>query len=596
MSGDILLLDESCDLDLVRKFSGERYRAVVCWFWASPDFQEELRSLFGAECMAFPGILGNLPALEREAFLEAERICSGGPRHRGLPLRRYLMEQAYRACLDRRIAVATLDRLSAWRRERNLPSFRVVAILTPGNRDLFAAARSRGPDADGWSWEEHPATDRVSLGLVRRTATPLRWWRHLRATLLTGDWRLLAGNLAEKIDARGAWQRRAGRLLPRIAPDGGGVTFFSSYLNNSRILAAFEPLMPRRVSWLVTNLPARRGARAGQGEVRWLWRFAPAETPAAAQPDRPDSGAQDGEGGIWREWQSHLRTALEGMTRSWEEYLDRSRPALVVIANQWGIEGWLGDIARKRGIPVAQVMHGVLGGHLFVRTPLRSDIMIAPGEFWKRLWPAAEQEKIILANPEGYVRAVGRRVDGGKRRLTFFSWPMHKSALHYNFSEFADAFASLFRNLLAAGDVEITVRLHPLEHPGDFRDRWKRRFGKLPPGLRLDKEEPLSHLLAGTDVALMFRSTVMLDCLASGIPVVLPGWVDFGWDADALKDLSGVHPAADLKDLESTLAVWLAAPPAIERSGIRRYALPAGEGVEPLKEHLRRLADQGSRR
>ena len=46
-------------------------------------------------------------------------------------------------------------------------------------------------------------------------------------------------------------------------------------------------------------------------------------------------------------------------------------------------------------------------------------------------------------------------------------------------------------------------------------ERWRRRCGSLPPHLRLSQLEPLRKVLSETDIAVMFRSTVMLDCFAS---------------------------------------------------------------------------------
>jgi hypothetical protein len=146
-------------------------------------------------------------------------------------------------------------------------------------------------------------------------------------------------------------------------------------------------------------------------------------------------------------WPSDHLNSLVNLTHCWENYLEKVKPRLIVTANQWGIEGWLGRVAKKRGVAVLQIMHGVLGGYFYTRTPVISDAMIVPGEFWRSLWPADQQGKIQVFNPEESFPLVGKRLISDKRHLTFFSWPL-RSSHFYNFSEFSDWFIKIFKKLL----------------------------------------------------------------------------------------------------------------------------------------------------
>lgn len=74
----------------------------------------------------------------------------------------------------------------------------------------------------------------------------------------------------------------------------------------------------------------------------------------------------------------------------------------------------------------------------------------------------------------------------------------------------------------------------------------------------------MDQILAETDVALMFRSTIMLNCFASDIPIIMPGWIDFGWNR-ALMDINGVYLANDFSDLEARLMEWLDQPPQLSK-------------------------------
>jgi hypothetical protein len=282
--------------------------------------------------------------------------------------------------------------------------------------------------------------------------------------------------------------------------------------------------------------------------------------------------------GAWEKWRAVEFRLLARLTSCWEAYLEQASPRLIVTANQWGIERWFTQIARDRGIPVLQAMHGVLGGYLYTQTPIISDVVVTYGEFWRELWPADQRHKMISLAPESVIRPTRHRVPA--QRLTFFSWPLDRLEF-YNAAELSDGFNGMFAYLLGIG-MEVTVRAHPLENPRDFVVRWKEKHGAVPGGLKVVKSESLERTLDDTDIALMFRSTVMLDCLARGIPVLMPGWIDFSWN-DALRDLPSVYLARDFDDLREQLLDWRARPPEVgDRSGFLQSEpanLPAVESL-----------------
>lgn len=72
-------------------------------------------------------------------------------------------------------------------------------------------------------------------------------------------------------------------------------------------------------------------------------------------------------------------------------------------------------------------------------------------------------------------------------------------------------------------------------------------MGSLPPGLRFSKEGSLESVLRETDVAFMFFSTVFLNCVASGIPVIGLGWYPHIWQKP-LEATGTVHFARSLSE------------------------------------------------
>jgi CDP-glycerol glycerophosphotransferase (TagB/SpsB family) len=231
-----------------------------------------------------------------------------------------------------------------------------------------------------------------------------------------------------------------------------------------------------------------------------------------------------------------------------------------------------------------------MGGHFYTKTPVISDVMVVPGEFWRNLWPEDERHKILVFNPPGLISRVKKDQTRRKKVLTYFSWPLFKSPF-YSSSELIDGFIEMFHRLLLQEKCEILVRCHPLENPYDFVKRWKQLYGPLPMSLRIEKHEPLDRVLERTDVALMFRSTVMLNCMLAEIPVIVPGWIDFGWN-QTLKKVTGIYLAIGFADLEKCLEEWLKEPPRLSGRSVEYFVRSPGEGEDSFRSVVERLTTE----
>jgi hypothetical protein len=353
------------------------------------------------------------------------------------------------------------------------------------------------------------------------------------------------------------------------------VTFFSSYRNNSQMLLPFqEGFRGKGVRWVVTTHYAAEACRSAGGRTDWLWAYAgtrgepfePGGVPALPDVD-PAIASWIPNTATWRHWHGTWHRTLAALAECWDGYLDAARPSTVVVASQWGIDGWFARQAAARGIRTIQVMHGVLAGPFHTGGPVTTDELWVPGGFWRDMRPESERGKIQVKRPPGWFPST--RQAAGAGRLTFFSWPLHLLP-SFNASELTDAFIGIFGRLAARG-IRIQIHCHPLENPSDTLRRWREVAGRPPRGVTVEKHRPTPDLLRETDVALMFRSTVMLDTLASGVPLVMPGWMDLGLNRH-LAGIPGIHLADDLGDLERTLLSWLDAPPPVPDETRRRFA------------------------
>ncbi len=603
MSIKVLLLDESCDINTLLPEIHVCYNMVVCLFWAAPATKEKVEKLTGGKCVSMKEILRDAEQYELKVYAIVRKICEGGPKYEGLPWRFELAGQLYQEC-EQVIAIASaLDILFAVHQQHRFDRVEVDYVLRAQNeiflKMLYAA--SGEPTAIVFrvlAGEYHIAA--LSSG---KPSLLKRIIRQFSNALVTGNWYAQLWFVIEKIDSR--YEKRCKWNVPRhsVKISAGGATFFSSYLNNSRVLLGYEKAMPFRVRWLVNNYYAYKGVSPdSKTAIEWLWQYSSKLFTLVEDQENISQGKEGvsveevfrawlAKSSIWHTWRKVRLPSMCNLTDCWDRYLELVKPKIIVVANQWGVEGWFTRIARGRGMPVVQVMHGVLGGYFHTKTPIISDSFVVPGEFWKNLWPEDQRGKIIVFNPDGFIKQIRRESSYSKRRLTFFSWPLTQTPF-YNFPEFIDGFIRIFQKILSSKNYEICIRAHPLENPSDFVNRWKRLYGALPHGLSIEsgKKGSLDDVLRRTDIALMFRSTVMLNCLSNGIPTIMPGWIDFGWRKELLQNVHGLYVARDFKDLEEILIGWLDSPPKIDSDTARFFIRPAGEGESEFRTMVNDLA------
>jgi hypothetical protein len=593
MSGPlkIILLDNSSDLSSLEGLAGDRYDAVICLFWAASSTKQALSGRLGDSCYALADIVGSDMVWGESAYQSAGKIVRKGGLYGDVHWRTYLTERIYRECHLLALFKMVAEFVEQLRKEHAATEVVIDGGLAQDSASLLVTILSNYPSL---SYHNLHYGSNVRRNLRTKNSVLNRFVERIREASLTGDWKGQAMDFVEWMDKPYQWRTRIGCRMPYPQVQKGGITFFSSYLNNTRALSPFAELMCRPANWLLTNNSSLRGLpRKGKRNYSWIWQF-PARK--ASWPELTNEELQHKEGvdskefdllRAWttisptlKNWNSVERSLLVTLTQCWETYLEEAEPRLVVTANQWGIEGWFTQIAKRHNIPVLQVLHGVLGGYLYTQTPIISDLMVVPGEFWRKLWPGDQQHKILVCNPRNskVVKKKGNALQ--KRVVTFFSWPL-LLAPSQNYSELMDGFIHIFHKLVSEGTCRIIFRAHPLENPSDFVRRWSRFYGPLPPEVEISKIESLSQILSETDVALMFRSTVMLDCLVNIIPVVMPGWIDFGWN-QALDGLPNVFLAPDFSELQSRVMEWLNEPPLTDERLREYFIAPPGKGRETL--------------
>ena len=202
-----------------------------------------------------------------------------------------------------------------------------------------------------------------------------------------------------------------------------------------------------------------------------------------------------------------------------ERLLDEERPrALVIASDAHRYARLLVLEARGRGVATFVLQHGAIGERdLYV--PLVADHMLAWGP-WCRDWFVAQRTPAERVHAVGFVRAPERRpLRGpipGEARLLFAAQPIPDGVTR----ELLDA-------VRFALEHDVRLRLVVRPHPGESRraslvallaawpDGVRGRTLLSPPGRSLAED------LAAADAVVVSQSTVGIDALTAGVPMLL---------------------------------------------------------------------------
>ena len=398
-----------------------------------------------------------------------------------------------------------------------------------------------------------------------------RSWRRLRASgLATPALRMELHQLLERIDP---FHRRHMLRRKKQQWRHNDIWFYTTARTFTNIGLVYEPYFPRSLRFLVENpltggKPLEEIGRPGVS----LYDFADNEFVPAASELRTACGlierhlantaVTDGEkilrdlfvrGAFFQDFLGrHLPYGLF-VARVFARWLDAVQPAALVVGNP-AFEGPALTLAQQRGIPTLVLQHGILGDFCqFVDPPV--DHYVVRGGFWRDFLAPPVRPRALVLNPPEPGPATPQQ-SGSRRSILFLTSP-------YSLQEFwneADL-DDILRSLVATATserVELIVRVHPLEQVAQYRVRLETLFGKTLDGVDVTFSQGagLHNVLSRAAVAVTYSSTVFLDCIKLGVPIVSFDWHHFSYKRQIEKH--GVfHFAQSLAHLRELLTAAL---------------------------------------
>ncbi len=317
----------------------------------------------------------------------------------------------------------------------------------------------------------------------------------------------------------------------------GEICLLSSYANNSRSILNLSSLFPRNTHWIVTTLSARRAlpksakwswlwAHANKSH-QWSWPLLPTDKTEISAP-KSDSGLGNGwpaNSQTLSRWEEIDRALTARMMSCWDNYLEKYSPRLVVVANQWDIEGAFALRAKEMGIAVLQVFHGATGGHLYREHKVIGDCMVIPGKYWADTLPVVSRHKALVV---GSTPDIANSTPDVPRRLTFFSTFISNQSRMVAEEEYKSMVKAICHIRSVSGWL-VVMRPHQLENPSLFLEYWRNSTTDDPPIILSAHKETLIEAVKSTGVALTFPSSILLACASGGVRATIPGWIPFEW-------------------------------------------------------------------
>ncbi len=377
----------------------------------------------------------------------------------------------------------------------------------------------------------------------------------------------------------------------------GGIWFYSTAYNYTKIGLEYEQYLPERMNYLVED-PATGGKRLRELGRDWHLLYAWSRT--SDIPSRSEArsvGEQitaalsavplsENESTLravllkseW--WHLFLTRRLPFLlfnSRALQRWFHSTQPEMILVGNA-GYERALLLHENVRRVPIIMLQHGIMHW-VYGVADQPVDLFLLRGPFFQRSLNANLRRKTLILNfPEPKRTVMPQQGLVVRDSILFITTPYDVPALYHR-EDRRDILRSLVRAAHSNGR-RLIVRVHPLEKISLYQ----RIVAELQRELGIQIEASYSQgpgveeVLARSTVAVLHFSTMFLDCLRHGIPIISFAWHWFP-NQRQFEEEGIFNFARDLKDFEELIKRGLEGNLPLRRSGIQEF-LAATEPAE----------------
>jgi len=372
----------------------------------------------------------------------------------------------------------------------------------------------------------------------------------------------------------------------------GGIWFYSTSYNCTKIGLQYEPYMPQRPNFLVEEVRTggKRLREVGR-ESHWLYAWSrvydiPSSGEVRSVGARITAGLAgarlSAEEGALRtvllnsEWWHHFLTRRLPFAifnnRALHRWRQSVRPEMIIIGNSgWERALLLRESAER--VPVVLLQHGIMHW-IYAVSDEPVDVFLLRGPFFQRAVNERFRRKTVLHNFPEPDTTVVQSGNMERKDILFITTPYDVPVLFHR-EDLRDILRSLLR-VAHSTERRLVIRVHPIEKISDY----EQAVAELQQQLRLQAEVGYSQgpgadqVFSRSCVAVLHFSTMFLDCLRHGIPMVSFGW---HWFPNKRQyDKEGIfHFASDLRNFEGLVRRGIEGNLPVRRGGLEEFLAPS---------------------
>lgn len=372
----------------------------------------------------------------------------------------------------------------------------------------------------------------------------------------------------------------------------GGIWFYSTAYNYTKIGLEYEPYLPEQMNYLVED-PATGGKRLRELRRPWYPLYAWAQFADIPSPFETRSLGEQFTSALrglpLSDKQNALRSVLLN-SEWWQLFITRRLPFL--LFNARALRRWFRSVAPEMivvgnagyeralllqenvsRVPTVMLQHGIMHW-VYAVTDEPVDVFLLRGPFFQRSVNETLRRKTIVLNfPEDRPTAVSNMSNSARNSILYITTPYHVPEFYHR-EDLRQILHSLLRVANSAARP-LLIRVHPMEKISAYQ----RKIGELQRELGLhavvqySQGPGVEEVLARSSVAALHFSTMFMDCLRHRIPIVSPGWHWFP-NQGQFQEEGIFNFACDLQHFEVLLHEGIAGKLPVRKSGLEQFLAP----------------------
>ena len=379
------------------------------------------------------------------------------------------------------------------------------------------------------------------------------------------------------------------RTKAKSAPT-GGIWFYSTAYNYTKIALVYEQYLPEKLNYLVED-PATGGRRLRELGHDWHQLYGWAAASDIPLPSEVRSIGEQITAAVsavslsdtdnilravflksewWHLFLSRWLAFLIFNSRVLRRWYESVAPEMILVGNAaFERTLLLRDDVRGR-VPMVMLQHGIMHW-VYGVTDQPVDVFVLRGPFFRRVISDKLRSKTVLLNfPDEKPPRLASKSEETRDSILFITTPYDVPELFHP-ADLRDVLRSLLRVSHSSGR-RLVIRVHPLEKVSSYQRAVAELEQEL--GHHADvgySQGPGAEEVFGRScVAVLHFSTMFLDCLRHGIPIVAFGWHWILYKR-RFEEERIFNFASDLKHFEKLIRQGIAGELSLRRTGIEEF-------------------------